>query len=184
MTSELDTVPDLRVHADKLTKDLEKAQEALVTEQVKNRGFAARDAFKDAGYEPKFADLYVQAEPKGELTAEAIKVWTGTFGLEPETASEDGKDGTKITKEAPGSTALADLGRGGSTADGGAGSSTEGKRITVQEWQALTKTDPGAAREAVANGLVKLRPDNAWVRGYTLSPTGENPYILQNRPKT
>ena len=178
-------VPDLRAQADKLTKDLAKSQEALVAEQVKTRGFAARDAFVDAGYEPKFADLYVAAEPEGELTAEAIKVWTGTFGLEPEEApAGEGKAGDSKVTEAPGSTALADLGRGGSSAEGGAGSSTTDKMITVQEWQQLTKTDPGAAREAVANGNVKLRPDNAWVRGYTLSPTGGNPYIEQNRPKT
>ena len=183
MPEELD-VPDLRKQVDKLTKDLAKSQETLVAEQVTNRGFAARDAFADAGYEPKYAALYVAAEPDGELTEEAITVWTGTFGLKPEEApTGEGKAGDSKT-EAPGSTKLADLGRGGSSAEGGAGSSTESKMITVQEWQQLTKTDPAAAREAVAKGNIKLRPDNAWVRGYTLSPTGGNPYIEQNRPKT
>lgn len=182
---ELDNVPDLRAHADKLESDLAKSQAALVESQADNQGFAAREAFTKAGYEPKFADLYVSAEPEGDLTPEAIKVWTGTFGLEPTEApvGEEGEGNSKSTETAGASTAaLADLGRGGSSSEGGPGSSTDEKLITVPEWQALTKSDPAAAREAAANGRIKLRPDNAWVRGYSLSETGSNPYIEANRP--
>ncbi len=182
----LDNVPDLRAHADSLESDLAKSKAALLKSEVENRMFGAREAFSDAGYEPKFADLYVAAEPEGDLTPEAIKVWTGTFGLEPAEAPVEGEgDGnSKVTETAGAKTkALADLGRGGSSTEGGAGSAAEGdKMITVQEWQRLTKTDPAAAREAASQGRIKLRSDNAWVRGYALSETGSNPYIEANRP--
>ena len=185
MPTELENVPDLRAHADSLEADLAKSQAKLVEAEVKNHTFVAREAFKDAGYEPKFADLYVAAEAEGALTPEAITVWTGTFGLEPteEIVVVEGEGNSTSTETAGAKTAaLADLGRGSSSSEGGPGSSTEDKMITVPEWQQLTKTDPAAAREAASAGRIKLRPDNAWVRGYSLSESGGNPYIEANRP--
>lgn len=177
-----ETIPQMREALDNATKsikDLTSDNERLTTE---NRGFAARDAFRDEGYAANHGDLFAASNPEGEITADAVNEFAGQFKLEkvelttttepdPD-ASDKGGDGTD--GDAPGSKALAGMQRGGSSSgDGAGGASTE--KMTQVDWQALYQTDPTAAKEAVRQGRVIISNDNPWLDGKPVQ-AGLNPY--------
>jgi hypothetical protein len=183
-----ETIPQMREQIDNLTKsnkDLISSNEKLVSE---NRGFAARDAFRDEGYAANHGDLYAAANPEGDITTDGVNEFAGQFNLqkiEPESkgsGSDDGSDegGDDTDGDAPGSTALADMQRGSSSSgDGSGGAGPE--KMTQAEWQALHQTDPAAAKEAVRQGRVVISKDNPWLDGKPVQP-GMNPYAPQALP--
>ncbi len=177
---ETGTPTDARDHIKALEKDLAKSKSALETAMGENRGYAAKDAFAEAGFAPQFADLYTASQPEGELTKEAIETWALGYGIDPVPATEpvEGEPKTEPTVT-DGSENLAAMGRGGSNPEGQGQPPTPTETMPIPEWQALYRRDPDAAKQAVADGKVELRGDNPYVPNYSQA---ENPYA--NRGKT
>ncbi len=180
-----ETIPQMRETIDNLNKsnkDLTSANETLTTE---NRGFAARDAFRNEGYAANHGDLFAAKNPEGDITVDAVNEFAGQFNLTKveletdESGSDEGSDegGDGTDGDAPGSKALAGMQRGGSSSgDGAGGASVE--KMTQADWQALHATDPAAAKEAVRQGRVAISNDNPWLDGKP-AQAGMNPYAPQ-----
>ena len=179
-----ETIPQMREaldNANKSIKDLTADNEKLTTD---NRGFAARDAFRNEGYAANHGDLYAASNPDGDITVEAVNEFAGQFNLAKVEAGEtkvvedgvtdEGGDGTE--GKAPGSKALADMQRGSSSSGDGAGGASP-EKMTIAEWQALHQTDPAAAKEAQRQGRVAVSNDNPWMDGMPVQP-GLNPYVV------
>ena len=177
-----ETIPQMRDQIDTLNK----ANKDLTSDNVRltgeNRGFAARDAFRNEGYAANHGDLYAAANPEGEITADGVNEFAGQFNL-PKVeivASAEGQEGSadegdQSSDEGAGSTDLADMARGGSRpGDSAGGASTES--MTRAEWQSLMQSDPAAAKDAVRQGKVQISSDNPWGDGQPVAP-GSNPYV-------
>lgn len=177
-----ETIPQMRDQIDSLTKsnsDLTKTNEGLVKE---NRGLQARDVFRDEGYAANHGDLYAASHPEGEITVDLVNEFADQFNLAKveskpteegkEADSNEGGDGTDTG--APGSTALSDMSRGGSTPGESAGGATS-EKMTITEWQVLMASDPVAGKEAQRQGRVAISKENPWGDGQPVTP-GTNPY--------
>ena len=177
-----ETIPQMREaldNANKSIKDLTATNEKLTTD---NRGFAARDAFRNEGYAANHGDLYAASNPEGDITVDAVNEFAGQFNLaKVETtvvadASEDadGGAGDSTDANAPGSTALGDMNRGGSSSGDGSGGAAP-EKMTIAEWQALMQTDPVAGKEAQRQGRVAVSGTGPFGDGTPVAP-GSNPY--------
>ncbi len=176
-----ETIPQMRDQIDtlnKANKDLSADVDRLSGE---NRGFAARDAFRNEGYAANHGDLYAAANPEGDITADGVNEFAGQFNLPKvevvaPTEGDEGSEGEGdlSSTDSVGSTDLADMARGGSRpGESAGGASPEG--MTRAEWQVLMQTDPAAGKEAVRQGKVQLSSDNPWGDGQPAAP-GTNPY--------
>jgi len=177
-----ETIPQMREaldNANKSIKDLTAANERLTSD---NRGFAARDAFRNEGYAANHGDLYAASNPEGDITVDAVNEFAGQFNLaKVETGpapdadpDADGGAGDGTDADAPGSTALGELNRGGSSSsDGSGGAALE--KMTIPEWQALMLSDPAAGKEAQRQGRVAVSETNPFGDGKPV-PAGLNPY--------
>jgi hypothetical protein len=177
-----ETIPQMRDQIDTLNK----ANKDLAAEAVRlageNRGFAARDAFRDEGYAANHGDLYAAANPEGDITADGVNEFASQFNL-PKVdvvASTEGDEGSEgegdqSSTEGVGSTDLADMARGGSRPGESAGGASS-ESMTSAEWQVLMQTDPAAGKEAVRQGKVQISKDNPWGDGQPVAP-GTNPYV-------
>ena len=177
-----ETIPQMREaldNANKSIKDLTATNEKLTTD---NRGFAARDAFRNEGYAANHGDLYAASNPEGEITVDAVNEFAGQFNLtkvetavvEDVTEDADGGAGDGTDASAPGSTDLGKMDRGGSSSSDGTGGVAP-EKMTIPEWQALMQSDPVAGEEAQRQGRVAVSGDNPWVDGKPVAP-GLNPY--------
>ncbi len=177
-----ETIPQMRDQIDSLTKsnnDLTKTNGDLVKE---NRGLSARDAFRDEGYAANHGDLYAASHPEGEITVDLVNEFANQFNLakvegdtaDADTDADSDAGGDDTDASAPGSTALGDMSRGGSTPGEGAGGATT-EKMTIAEWQALMAKDPAAGKEAQRQGKVTISKDNPWGDGTPVTP-GVNPY--------
>ena len=166
---------ELRKHADQLEKDLATSQAALEVSLGENRKHNAETAFTDAGFDAKFADLYLGTVEDGEITSDAISTWAGTYGLEPsgEPKTEEAPKETQATESPESSTGLEAMGRGGSSPGGGKAPVTD-ETMTVQAWQELYDKDPDAAKQAVTDGKIQLRKANPFVKDFKQRT---NPYL-------
>jgi len=154
-----ETIPDMRNRIDGLEKQLVTEQKAREAAEGNLRLFEARDAFREAGYQPKHADLFIKSF-EGPITPEAVVNFVDEFGLAPQPKGAEG-EGTKVKNEAVQSQGnLSSFSRAGSGAGEGGQQSPKGDTMTRQAWEELSRTDPNAARIAVQKGLVQLRTDN------------------------
>lgn len=178
MTEE--TIPQMRETIDRLTKDLKSTGLARDKAEAKVRGLTGENFAREVDFAPKAGAMYA-ANTEGDLTVEGFEAFASDLGLaatveakskeaEEESASEEEK-----ATEATGSADLAKMARGGSSnEEGGAGSATE-ELMTRAEWTSLSRTDPIAAREALAKGKVLLSKDNPYMPGG--SQQEGNPFI-------
>jgi hypothetical protein len=173
-----ETIPQMRETIERLSKDkagLQKENSELQT-QVRVRD--AREAFRTAGYEPSQGDLFVAANPDGEITVESVNEFATQFKIQPAESSGGGDGGSNeedpASQEPAGSTNLAPASGGGSRPGDSAGSATE-QTMTRAEYMELAATDPAAARAAVASGRVEISGDNPWLR--EPSTGRKNPYV-------
>jgi hypothetical protein len=155
-------------------KALEKELASLKTENEalasKARLADARELFREAGYNPRHAELFVSTDPE-ELSVDAVVTFVQTFDLPvpetsktetEETKESEGGEGTPVPPT-PTTTELAAM--GGGTTRAGEGSTkaiTGGKEpMPRQEWIELYRRDPERAKViAEQEGRVQLRPDN------------------------
>lgn len=142
---ESDVVRQLREHV----KDLE-GQVKERDKRIETLEPIARDTtFKQAGVDlddPRtkfFVERY-----DGELTVEAIREAAEPYGF---VSSEQNADAQQPSGPDEQTQRMSQL-RSASTPEGG------GKRLSRQEWLSLSETDPAAAREAHASGLVDGLP--------------------------
>jgi hypothetical protein len=176
-----ETIPQMRDQIDtlnKANKDLTADVDRLTGE---NRGFAARDAFRNEGYAANHGDLYAAANPEGDITADGVNEFAGQFNLpklelEVSTEGDEGstEEGDQSLDGGAGSTDLADMARGGSRPGESAGGASP-ESMTRAEWQVLMQSDPAAGQEAVRQGKVQISRDNPWGDGQPVTP-GSNPY--------
>lgn len=175
-----ETIPQMRETIERLSKDKAGLQTQVDELSGQLRVRDAREAFRAEGYDPKQGDLFAASNPEGEITAEAVNEFAGSFNLQPVAAeSQEGEskaadEGDPAPQAPAGSTGLAPAAGGGSL-PGDSGSGGPGvKKMTRAEWQNLAATDPAAARAAVASGRVEISGDNPWTG--TQVPAG-NPYV-------
>ena len=159
--AESDTIPQMREQIEKLQADIKKQQDSASELAKENRLLKARDVFRSQGYDPVHGELFANST-SGDITPEAVDEFAGKYGLtatapnEPPTSDEEGTD--------DGGDAMADFSRAGSGAGSGGAAGPQENALTREDWIALSKSNPAAAKEAVAAGRVQLRADNPWVK--------------------
>ena len=178
-----ETIPQMREALDKANarnKDLEKSVSELSGE---NRVLKARDIALGQGYEANSGELFAQANPEADITAEALDAFIQKFpGLASQNeaaARAEGEggaseEGESSTDGGAGSSSLADMARGGSRPGESAGGASQ-EMMTRQEWQELMANDPIAGREAVRQGRVAIASDNPFGDAKAVA-VGRNPY--------
>jgi len=167
MTEE--TIPQMRETIDRLVKDNKSLTAERDTAVGEVRSLNARSFASAANFTPQAGELYAK-NTEGDLTADGFAEFATGLGLTaseavpPATGGEAPAAGEETTPEATGSADLSNMARGGSTTEGGAGSATE-ESMTRDEWIELSRTDPIAAKEALAKGKVLVSKDNPYAGG-------------------
>ena len=174
-----ETIPQMREQIDSQEVDLSKARAEIKSLTKANRTLTARDVAREQGYEAKSGELFANANPDTDITAEALDAFVKDYGLGA-AKTDDGDGGDNPSKEGdpttptPGSVDLADMDRSGSRPGDSAGGATT-EQMTVTEWQELHAKDPAAAREAHRQGKVQISSGNPWGDAQSVAP-GVNPY--------
>lgn len=175
-----ETIPQMRETIEALQKQ-NKAYEGTIAElrgQLRVRD--AREAFRQAGYNPKHGDLFAKDNPgDGEITAEMVADYARTWDLAPAASKSDGSAEEETTTDGgQGTDTLSSMSRSGTRAgEGGGGYSTE-RSMTRQEWMELQATDPVAASAALRQGRVVISTSGN-VRSGQVARVGSNPYEPQ-----
>ncbi len=174
-----ETIPQMRETIESLTSDLKAARESESAALGQVKDLTGQVIALEQGYTKAQGGLYAKVA-EGDLSAEGFDAFATEQGLparapssaegEGESSSEEGDLGT----ETPGSSNLADMGRGGSRPGESAGGAGV-ERMTRQEWQELHANDPVAAREAVRQGRVEIASDNPFGDAQAVA-AGSNPY--------
>jgi hypothetical protein len=166
-----------RAQIEALEKDLKKVTTERDEFSGKLRLYEAKEAFTNAELNPALAKLFVAADPTAEISVEAAKAFAEDYGV----ADLGTPAPAPVEDAAPQPTAPADnpnlnlMGRAGSRGGEGGQQAAGTKALTVQEYQALVRTDAVAAAKAVAEGRVKLNDSNGWAKDRP-DMTGSNPY--------
>lgn len=176
-----ENIAQMRETIERLSKDKAGLEKTVAEQTTSLRVFEAREAFREAGYNPNNGSLYAAVHPQGDITSDGIMSFAEEQGLSPVSAStqEAQAAGQETTTEAAeNQTALASMAGGGSRAGDPASGGAEADTLTRQEWQELYANDPAAAKAAVASGRVEISKDNVYL-GNRLVP-GHNPFVLTN----
>lgn len=179
--SEETTIPQMREALDNARKALEAANKQNQNLATQVRTLTAREAFAEAGYQRTHADLFVAKNPEGEITPDTISAFVDEFGLVPapkqeEPAAPPAEAGEAGQGEAPSSSGLASMSRGGSRPGESAQQGAQSRPLTQAEWQTLYAENPAAARKAVNDGRVQIRADNPYADRSRHGVGRENPY--------
>lgn len=129
------------------------------------RQYQARDTFREVGLEAKHADLFIKAQPEGDITVEAVTEFAQQYDLVPGTVPETNgaEEATPETTADPGA-GLEAFSRGGSRAGSDAAASVPTDTLTKEQWRDLQRENPAAAADALRRGKVLLNKDNPFVR--------------------
>lgn len=179
-----ETIPQMREAIEAANKRVKELEDTVSSKDQELRVRDAREAFRDAGYNPKHGDLFANdPNQNGEITAEAVAAYADQWDLAP--ASVDGKqdasaeEGDSTGDQDDSSDTFSSMDRSGTRAgDGGGGSSTE-QSLTRQEWMELQASDPVAASQALRQGRVLISTSENLKSGQTAS-VGGNPYETQH----
>lgn len=159
-----ETIPQMRERIETLEKQV-KTLESVKTDLGKeNRTLKARELARDQGYDPTHGELFA-ASSDGDITADGLSEFAGRYGLTPtQSGSADSApaEAEKSVEDDAGS--LESMSRAGSSAGSPAAAGPGADMMTRQEYNDLAKSNPAAAKEAVAAGRVTLRADNPWTR--------------------
>ena len=160
-----ETIPQMRERIETLEAEKKASVKAQVAAEGKARLFEARDAFREAGYKPDFAELFVGAH-QGDITKEAVSEFSTKYGFSAEGSPPPVPEepaGT-VPDTSPGSTALAQVSRAGSRPGDGGAAPAGTQTMTRDAWNELNKENPAAARVALQEGRVEIRKDNFYAR--------------------
>lgn len=172
--SDSENIPQMRERITELEKQVKAQTSQVDTLSVENRTLKAKDIFRDLGYRPEVAETFVKAVD-GEPTPDAVDAFAQQLGLTPQAKGESGAEGAQGTTSAEGggtsesseTSALSSMARGGSSSGAGGQPTAEQQIMPRQEWIALSKTDPGKARQVLAEGRVGIRSDNPYAASST-----------------
>ncbi len=170
-------VAQMRETIERLSKDKAGLKSENESQAKRLREYEAKDAFRDAGYNPNHGKLYAALHPEGEITEDSVVSFADEQGLPATSTQSDTGDGQEDTSGADeGSQQLGLMAGSGSRAgDGGAGGS-DAETLTRQEWQELHAVDSAAAKAAIASGRVEISRDNVYGQNAP-APRGSNPYV-------
>lgn len=165
MSDEGTTIPQMRERISELEKTVKASEDKAAAAESKARLFEARDAFREAGYNPKHAELYVKTSTEGDITQENVATFADEYGLAP---AGEGTAGTGETNEGAGEgeengaseAGMSGMGRAGSGSGEGGAASAGNEPMTHDDWMKLNKENPAAAREAARKGRVELSEGN------------------------
>jgi hypothetical protein len=150
----------MRERIDAQNKELKRLREEGSTLRAETRRLQARDAFREAGFQPVHGDLFAAQNPEGDIAPDAIVGFAQTYGLTPVAPKEPAPEG-EAEKGVPAERALAGMSRSGSRpGEGGQPPASNDRSMTRDAWLELAKSDPAAARKAVQEGRVQIRKDN------------------------
>lgn len=175
-----ETVPQLRETLETTQKELKKLQKQNDDLLKTNRTLQAKEAFRDAGLNPKLSDLYTAMNPEGDITEEAVTEFASTWGIAGATMQEGaGEEGGEPeaagsqTEQVPNTEGLEQMSRAGSRAGDGGQPPVDTKYVTTDEFVQMQRTNPTEAKKALAEGRVKLREDNPLANK---AVTGQSPF--------
>lgn len=157
-----DTIPQMRERIEALEKQLKAAEADKAALNKETRLLKARDVFREQGYDPVHGELFANSS-EGEITAEAVDEFAGKYGLVPTSTPDESpaEDEASVDDAADD---MASFSRAGSGAGSGGAAGPSENTMTREEYMSLAKSNPAAAKEAVAAGRVQLRADNPWTR--------------------
>jgi hypothetical protein len=173
-----ETPNELREQVDALTKDIGKMRKANEDLAKENRSLRARQAFSEATLSPELADLFVAANPEGDITVDSAKEFATKYGISAPVA--EGEEEEKTPKPQPNVEGLDAVSRAGSGAGEGGQLPAETNTMSVSEYVQLLKTNKVAASEALAQGRIRMRDDNPLMRD-RVSMGDVNPFDAFNR---
>lgn len=159
--AESDTIPQMREQIEKLQADIKKQQDTASELSKENRLLKARDVFRQQGYDPVHGELFATST-EGEITAEAVDGFASKYGLVPTSSADESPADVEASADDQ-SDSLSSFSRAGSGPGSGAAAGPTDNTLTRPEWIELQKSNPAAAKEAVAAGRVQLRADNPWL---------------------
>lgn len=157
-----ETIPQMRERIDGLQGEVKTANERAEAAEKKARLFEARDAFREQGYNPKHAELFVAQNASGDITAEQVTGFADEFGLSPVSVNSEssGAEESGSEETAASTDALAGMGRAASPPGTGGQENAGTERLSHQEWQELNEKNPSSAKEALRQGRVDTLPGN------------------------
>lgn len=178
-------ISQMRKTIERLSKDKAELGTEVKDLSTQVQEYKAREVFSGEGYNPANGNLFVAMNPEKEVTAEVATDFAKAQGLillESNQKSDDDA-GKSTTEVEDGSKELAGMaGSGSGAGDGGAGGATV-ESLTRAQWQDLYRSDPAAAKAAVASGRVEISKDNPWVPNKVSTP-GVNPYAALTETKS
>lgn len=159
-------------------KELREAYDRQVAEnkalQGEFRTFKTSVFFKEQGLTPKHAELYLAANPNGEISPEAVQTFAAEYGLQPAAAPAPAKaedehydsegnipplETTLTTGPKTANSALASL-QGAAGTPQAAFASANPAVMTGAEFQKLLQTNPAEAAKAYAEGRAPRNEQN------------------------
>lgn len=158
--SEEETIPQMRERIEQLNAELKQAKDGQAQAESKARLFEAKDVFRSQGYNPVHAELYVGANPEGDITPESVDQFAGQYNLAPAEGAPEGGERSSNDSDDNADAGLAGMGRAGSGSGEGGAAAAGTEPMTHREWMDLNKRDPDAAREALRKGRVESREGN------------------------
>lgn len=174
------TPAELRDAYEASQKELKKLSKQVESLTVENRKFQAMEAFREAELSPNLADLFVATNPEAEINVDAATEFAKTYGLGSATPSTEGEEGGEPEGASggggsDGNEGLDQIARAGSGQGGGGQPLASDKVLSRQEFLQLQSEDPNTARQALAEGRVRLREDNPLATG-AVPTVGHNPF--------
>ena len=148
-----------------LREALERSQAAETKAVSELREYKAGVLFKDAGLQPKHAELFLKTNPDAEVTAETAAAFADEYSLAPvqvpasdaPKAGEEAKpvEGAPVTPAAaPADAGLAAMGEAAGSAKGGTVPAVVAK-MSNEAFQELLATNPAEAAKAYTEGRVE-----------------------------
>lgn len=169
-----ETIPQMREALDAKDKTIQGQTDQIEKLNQQVRASESREAFRDAGYNPKHGDLFAQQNPEGDITPELVASFAGEWDLSPAAeGTSDGGDGTDSDDD--GTDALDSMDRSGSRAGEGGSGSSDQQTYTRQEFLEMQMSDPVKAATALNQGRVLISTSGNLRSGQDAAP-GRNPY--------
>ena len=183
MSEESEGIVEQRGRIDELNgtvKDLE-SELAKATSQV--RVFEARDVARGVDLPPEYGDL-LAADVERQIDADSMSEFAAKYNLVPGTLTKTEEPKTEEVEGKPaespapvGSTQLAGMTGGSSSAGDGGQGGHQPESMTRQAWYQLKKANPAEAAEALRQGRVQVDPTNPYLD--QPEEVVGNPYVVQ-----
>lgn len=155
-----------------LRKAHNELKENFASLQEQHRKLLANTTFKEAGLNPKHADLFLTVNGDEPITAEAVANFVEEYDLASPAEGESKPEGTppaenqpegKPVEETPSAEALQQMGGAGQGATGATPPTSPGSKMSLSDFQKLMADNPSEAVEAYRSGRVEHAEGNPFV---------------------